>query len=69
MKNVGGDVEFRYDHATYWPALNALAEQRRTAYRERWIQGGKQIGEFENYLKGADTPSLSQIREETSEKA
>ncbi|KAJ5832516.1 hypothetical protein N7474_000827 [Penicillium riverlandense] len=69
MKNVGGDVEFRYDHATYWPALNALAEQRRNAYRERWIQGGKQIGEIENYLKGADTPSVSQILGETSEKA
>ena len=52
MKAVGGDVEFRYDHASYWPTLNQLADQRREAYRERWVQGGKQIGEFENYLKG-----------------
>ncbi|OQE44484.1 hypothetical protein PENCOP_c002G03448 [Penicillium coprophilum] len=64
MKSVGGDVEFRYDHASYWPTLNKLAEQRREAYRERWAQGGKQVGEFENYLKGAKVPSLSQTQVE-----
>ncbi|CDM30632.1 hypothetical protein DTO013E5_2431 [Penicillium roqueforti] len=62
MKSVGGDVEFRYDHASYWPTLNKLAEQRREAYRERWVQGGKQVGEFENYLKGEDVPNLSQTK-------
>ncbi|CAG8909125.1 unnamed protein product [Penicillium egyptiacum] len=64
MKSVGGDVEFRYDHASYWPALNKLADQRREAYRERWVQGGKQVGEFENYLKGENVPSLSQTQVE-----
>ncbi|KAJ6184663.1 hypothetical protein N7519_005964 [Penicillium mononematosum] len=64
MKSVGGDVEFRYDHASYWPALNKLAEQRREAYRERWVQGGKLVGEFENYLKGENVPSLSQTQVE-----
>ncbi|CAI7638703.1 unnamed protein product [Penicillium viridicatum] len=64
MKAVGGDVEFRYDHASYWPTLNQLADQRREAYRERWVQGGKQIGEFENYLKGENVPSLSQTQVE-----
>ncbi|KAJ5177778.1 uncharacterized protein N7500_000477 [Penicillium coprophilum] len=64
MKSVGGDVEFRYDHASYWPTLNKLAEQRRDAYRERWVQGGKQVGEFENYLKGANVPSMSQTQVE-----
>lgn len=63
LKSVGGDVEFRYDHSIYWPALTKLAEQRRAAYRERWIQGGKQIGEFENYLKGEDVPSVAQVRD------
>ncbi|EKV10622.1 Cellular retinaldehyde binding/alpha-tocopherol transport [Penicillium digitatum] len=62
MKSVGGDVEFRYDHASYWPTLNQLAEQRREAYRERWIQGGKKVGESENYLKGGTIPSLSQTQ-------
>ncbi|RAH44877.1 CRAL/TRIO domain protein [Aspergillus brunneoviolaceus CBS 621.78] len=60
MKSMGGDVEFRYDHATYWPTLNQLADQRRAAYTERWIQGGKRIGEFENYLKTGTSPSLAQ---------
>ncbi|CAI7589578.1 hypothetical protein N7533_002970 [Penicillium manginii] len=60
LKTVGGDVEFKYDHATYWPTLNKLADQRREAYRERWIQGGKQVGEIENYLKGENIPSVSQ---------
>ena len=60
MKAVGGDVEFRYDHSLYWPALNKLAEQRQKEYRERWVQAGKRIGEFENYLKGGTGHSLSQ---------
>ncbi|RJE19352.1 CRAL TRIO domain protein [Aspergillus sclerotialis] len=60
MKSVGGDVEFRYDHSIYWPALNQLADKRKNEYRERWVQGGKQIGEYENYLKTGQKPSLSQ---------
>ncbi|GFG04573.1 CRAL-TRIO domain-containing protein C23B6.04c [Aspergillus udagawae] len=60
MKSVGGDVEFRYDHSIYWPALNQLADKRRNEYRQRWIQGGKRIGEFEHYLKTGTSPSLSQ---------
>jgi hypothetical protein len=60
MKSVGGDVEFRYEHSVYWPALNQLADQRRNAYRERWIQGGKQVGEYENYLKTGTGPRVSQ---------
>ncbi|KAH2120114.1 hypothetical protein KXW75_003373 [Aspergillus fumigatus] len=60
MKSVGGDVEFRYDHSIYWPALNQLADKRRNEYRQRWIQGGKRIGEFERYLKTGTSPSLSQ---------
>ena len=60
MKAVGGDVEFTYNHAVYWPALNKLAEVRRNEYRERWIKGGKHIGEYENYLRGGTRPSLSQ---------
>lgn len=61
MKPLGGDVDFKYDHSIYWPALNQLAEQRRSAYYERWVKGGKRIGEFENYLKGGPSLSLSQV--------
>ncbi|KAJ5894321.1 hypothetical protein N7495_006012 [Penicillium taxi] len=60
LKSSGGEVDFTYDHSIYWPALNKLAEQRRETYHERWVKGGKLVGEFENYLKGEDVPSLSQ---------
>ncbi|EFE42361.1 hypothetical protein TRV_02885 [Trichophyton verrucosum HKI 0517] len=58
LKATGGDVEFEYDHSVYWPALNALAAQKRQAYRERWIQAGKFIGEHEDYLKGGSGKCL-----------
>lgn len=63
MKSMGGDVEFQYAHSVYWPALNQLADKRRSAYRERWIKGGKRVGEYENYLKTGECPSLSQKQE------
>ncbi|OJJ51034.1 hypothetical protein ASPZODRAFT_127030 [Penicilliopsis zonata CBS 506.65] len=69
MNAAGGDVEFKYDHSQYWPALNQLAEARRTAYRERWIQGGKRIGEHENYLKGGPDASLSETEQGASDLA
>jgi hypothetical protein len=59
LKVTGGDVEFEYDHSEYWPALTKLAERRRKAYRERWIKGGKRIGEYEDYLKGGTEKSLA----------
>lgn len=66
MKAMGGDVEFQYDHSAYWPALIKLAESRRNGYSERWIQGGKRIGEYENYLRGGPQPSLSQTQGQKS---
>ncbi|KAL4795916.1 CRAL-TRIO domain-containing protein [Aspergillus venezuelensis] len=64
MKSVGGEVEFKYDHSAYWPSLNKLAEVKRNEYRERWIQGGKRIGEYEHYLKTGASPSLAQKEKE-----
>jgi hypothetical protein len=55
LKETGGDVEFEYDHSVYWPTLNKLADQRRAEYRQRWIDGGKMIGEYENYLRGGSS--------------
>jgi len=49
----GGKLEFEYNHASYWPALNKLAEERRAARTARWIAGGKHVGELEDYLGGA----------------
>lgn len=40
--------------------MNKLAEFRRNVYRERWIRGGKRIGENESYLKGGPEPSIGQ---------
>jgi len=61
MTTYGGEVDFQYDHATYWPALNKVADERRAAYRERWIRGGKRIGELEAYLKGGNMQSLAEL--------
>lgn len=54
LKESGGHVEFEYDHKVYWPALNELCESNRAAAYERWVKGGKRIGEFEAYLKGGE---------------
>ncbi len=48
----GGDLQFEYDHTEYWPALMALCKERREQRVRRWEQGGKQIGELEDYLSG-----------------
>lgn len=52
---AGGLLDFEYDHSVYWPALMKLCEERREARRERWIAGGKLIGEHEDYLKGTSS--------------
>ncbi|KAJ9269441.1 hypothetical protein DTO212C5_4504 [Paecilomyces variotii] len=62
LKSVGGEVEFEYDHSIYWPALNKLVKLRQTAYRERWVKGGKLVGEHEDYLKGGAGKSLAETQ-------
>ncbi|KAK0719633.1 hypothetical protein B0H67DRAFT_484476 [Lasiosphaeris hirsuta] len=47
-----GNLEFEYDHSVYWPALMKLCTERREARKQRWIAGGKHIGESEDYLSG-----------------
>jgi hypothetical protein len=48
----GGKLEFDYDHATYWPALRKLCEEKRASRKQRWVAGGSHIGEHEDYLAG-----------------
>jgi len=60
----GGDLDFTYDHDSYWPALTKEVEKRRSAYRERWEKAGKRIGEYEVYLRGGNHPSLEQVLNE-----
>lgn len=58
-KESGGDLDFTYDHATYWPALNAECDKRRAAYKQRWIEAGKKIGEYEEYLRGGQQKPIN----------
>ena len=58
LRTNGGEVEFEYDHAVYWPALKQLAETKRAAYIARWQQAGKHVGESEDYLRGGNAESL-----------
>jgi len=59
MKVSDGEVDFKYDHSVYWPALDKITTERRRQRKERWEKGGKIIGESEVYLWGGDEPSLS----------
>ncbi|KAF1826969.1 CRAL/TRIO domain-containing protein [Dissoconium aciculare CBS 342.82] len=63
LDQYGGQVKFEYDHSVYWPAWTEECRKRREAYRERWEQGGKMLGEYEAYLRGGDHPSLRQETE------
>ncbi|KAK4963524.1 Phosphatidylinositol transfer protein (PITP) [Elasticomyces elasticus] len=49
---TNGGLDFEYSHDDYWPALEKEVQRRRAAFRERWEQGGKKIGEYEEYLRG-----------------
>ena len=68
----GGDLEFEYDHDTYWPALVKLCHEKHTEQFERWVKAGKRYGESELYLRGGSARSLDQGSQEavkTSEKS
>jgi len=61
-----GKLEFEYDHSIYWPAMLKLAGERREARKARWVAGGKQIGELEDYLSGALEQGITPPIEEAS---
>ncbi|TKA68135.1 hypothetical protein B0A55_06957 [Friedmanniomyces simplex] len=58
---TNGELNFEYDHDSYWPALEKEVQRRRTAFRERWEKGGKRIGEYEEYLRGGKQDSLAEV--------
>ncbi|KAF2851396.1 CRAL/TRIO domain-containing protein [Plenodomus tracheiphilus IPT5] len=58
MKVSGGDVDFKYDHSVYWPALEKLTEERRQQRKARWETAGRLIGESEIYLWGGEEGSV-----------
>lgn len=59
-KEHKGDLNFEYDHPVYWKALEQECTARRNAMRQRWEKAGSQIGEYEEYLRGGDHPSLKE---------
>lgn len=48
-----GRLDFEYDHAEYWPALEKLCAEIRAERKARWVAGGKLVGEYEDYINGA----------------
>ncbi|EXJ78499.1 hypothetical protein A1O1_08900 [Capronia coronata CBS 617.96] len=64
LKESGGLVNFEYVHEKYWPALNDLCELRRSEVWERWVKGGKRVGEYEAYLKGAEKSLAEREKED-----
>ncbi|KAH9828174.1 phosphatidylinositol transfer protein PDR16-like [Teratosphaeria destructans] len=65
-KKYGGELDFVYEHETYWPALHDECRRRREAYRARWERAGKRVGEYEAYLRGGDHPSLQQMLDQAN---
>ncbi|KAF2763920.1 CRAL/TRIO domain-containing protein [Teratosphaeria nubilosa] len=65
-KKYSGDLDFVYEHDTYWPALNEECKRRREAYRARWERAGKRVGEYEAYLRGGEHPSLQQVLDQAN---
>jgi hypothetical protein len=65
----GGKLEFEYDHATYWPALQKLCEEKRGSRRQRWVAGGSRIGEHEDYLAGGKETGVAGSTTSTGEEA
>jgi hypothetical protein len=63
MAAAGGEIDFKYDHSVYWPALDKLAAERRQQRRERWEKAGKHIGESELYLWGGEEASFGSSKD------
>ncbi|KAK5177306.1 Phosphatidylinositol transfer protein (PITP), partial [Cryomyces antarcticus] len=39
--------------------------ERVAAYKSRWERAGKKVGEFEEYLRGGEQPSVEGVMNET----
>ena len=50
----GGDLEFEYEHETFWPAYLKLAAERREKFFARWKNAGGGIGQSEWDLRSPD---------------
>ncbi|KAI9898695.1 hypothetical protein N3K66_007055 [Trichothecium roseum] len=57
----GGDMDFEYDHAVYWAALNDMCRRRREDRMRRWEAAGREVGESEEYLTGGSDTSVKGV--------
>lgn len=64
--HYGGKVDFEYQHDVYWPALNKLCEERRKAYRDRWVEAGEKVGVSEFYLRGGTENNVTAVDNATA---
>jgi hypothetical protein len=67
MVAAGGEVDFKYDHSVYWPALAEMAAERRSQRKQRWEKADKLIGESEIYLWGGEEASVGTNAKENVE--
>lgn len=63
-----GDLDFEYDHETYWPALNEMCKQKQEQRLMRWAAAGKAVGESEEYLSGGTDVSATGFKYTAGEK-
>ncbi|GAA5961025.1 hypothetical protein JCM3765_006506 [Sporobolomyces pararoseus] len=68
QKIFGGEINFEYDHETYFPALTKLCMERKQENLKRWKQfGGGKCGIDEAVIKGAKKPDGVSTTATTSE--
>ncbi|RDA93028.1 hypothetical protein CP533_0736 [Ophiocordyceps camponoti-saundersi (nom. inval.)] len=58
----GGEMDFEYEHATYWSALHDMCRRRRDERVKRWEAAGSCVGESELYLAGGTDVSAEGFR-------
>lgn len=82
-KDFGGEVDFEYDHAKYWPALAEMARSRRKIYKQNFLLLGSKVGLSESDLRNenlkvaepkeaaviehSESATLNEIEEKVSE--
>ncbi|GAA5976469.1 hypothetical protein JCM5350_001700 [Sporobolomyces pararoseus] len=68
QKIFGGQINFEYDHSTYFPALTKLCFERKKENLERWRKfGNGKCGIDEAVIKGAKNPDGSSTTTTSSE--
>ncbi|PSR71379.1 hypothetical protein PHLCEN_2v12755 [Hermanssonia centrifuga] len=53
-KEFGGNIEFKYEHSTYWPQFMEMTTARRKVQMEKWHSLGGKVGLKEWDIKGGD---------------